>query len=252
MILYFTGTGNSEYVARALADRLDDDVLSLNAVLRGDLIPHFTSRKPYVVVTPIHAWRIPQVVSDLLPRLPFLGSDRIYFVATMAGDAGGAARGCRELAEKCGMHYMGFATVRMPDNCVYLDRMPSKAEARKIISRSTPDIALLAQLIASSREFPHHRETPATLLKSGNAMHAFYSRAIVSDRNYVVSSSCVGCSTCEGVCPIRNIHMVDGRPTFGGNCCACYACIQHCPREAIEIKGRSEGHGRYVCPTYQH
>lgn len=34
MILVFSGTGNSKYVADALADRIDDEVVSLNDIIK--------------------------------------------------------------------------------------------------------------------------------------------------------------------------------------------------------------------------
>ena len=50
MLLYFTGSGNSRYVADALAQRLSDEAVSLNSVLKTGSPKNFTSRKPYVVV----------------------------------------------------------------------------------------------------------------------------------------------------------------------------------------------------------
>ena len=35
MILYFTGTGNSKFVADYLAEKLEDDVLSINKILKN-------------------------------------------------------------------------------------------------------------------------------------------------------------------------------------------------------------------------
>ena len=34
MVLYFTGTGNSRYAASLLADALDDELISLNDIMR--------------------------------------------------------------------------------------------------------------------------------------------------------------------------------------------------------------------------
>ena len=34
MVIYFTGTGNSEYIARAVADRLGDEVVCANKLIK--------------------------------------------------------------------------------------------------------------------------------------------------------------------------------------------------------------------------
>lgn len=52
MILYFTGSGNSKFVANLIAHVVGDQMLSLNeAIKSGKLLPA-TSDKPYVIVTP--------------------------------------------------------------------------------------------------------------------------------------------------------------------------------------------------------
>ena len=82
MVLYFTGTGNSKFVAVALAEALQDSVLSLNSVMqRGESLSVY-SEKPYVIVAPIHAWRYPQAVEQMLQEGDFQGCKDVYCVAT--------------------------------------------------------------------------------------------------------------------------------------------------------------------------
>ena len=55
MILYFTGTGNSRYIAKRIAEALGDELLSMNDRIKaGDTSP-VTSDKRLVIVTPTYA-----------------------------------------------------------------------------------------------------------------------------------------------------------------------------------------------------
>ena len=64
MILYFSGTGNSGYAARRIADGLGKPLLCLNDRIRaGDTAPVETGER-LVIVTPTYAWRIPRIVGD--------------------------------------------------------------------------------------------------------------------------------------------------------------------------------------------
>ena len=65
MVLYFTGTGNSRYLARRIAEGLEMPLYDLNACIKaGDTAPVQTGRD-VVLVTPTYAWRIPRVVSGV-------------------------------------------------------------------------------------------------------------------------------------------------------------------------------------------
>ena len=79
MILYFTGTGNSKYVANALGHRLNDEVVSLNTIIKYKRTARFRSDKAFVIVAPIYAWRLPRVVEDLLKETEFIGNKNVYF-----------------------------------------------------------------------------------------------------------------------------------------------------------------------------
>ena len=68
MVLYFTGTGNSRYLARRIAEGLGMPLYDLNACIKaGDTAPVQTGRD-VVLVTPTYAWRIPRVVSEWLDK----------------------------------------------------------------------------------------------------------------------------------------------------------------------------------------
>ena len=50
MILYFSGTGNSQWAARRLAEALDDEVVSINCIMKEGTSAPLRSRKPFVFV----------------------------------------------------------------------------------------------------------------------------------------------------------------------------------------------------------
>lgn len=49
--------------------------------------------------------------------------------------------------------------------------------------------------------------------------------------------TCVGCSACEGTCPVSAISMTDeGKCNIGEACIDCGACEGVCPVSAISAK----------------
>lgn len=47
---------------------------------------------------------------------------------------------------------------------------------------------------------------------------------------------CVGCGTCEGVCPVEAIVLEDGKAKVDeSKCVECGSCVSACPVEAISL-----------------
>ena len=65
MILYFSGTGNSEYAAQQIAAKTGDECLNLFTKISSQDTRELTSQKPWVIVAPTYAWRIPRIVEEL-------------------------------------------------------------------------------------------------------------------------------------------------------------------------------------------
>ena len=62
-------------------------------------------------------------------------------------------------------------------------------------------------------------------------------KGIVSlERHFSIFDDCVSCGICEKVCQGKNIVMKDGKPSFQNKCQQCMACIQTCPKKAINYK----------------
>ena len=51
MILYFSGTGNSKYVAKRIADALDDEILNLNDRIKASDTSSVETDERLIIVT---------------------------------------------------------------------------------------------------------------------------------------------------------------------------------------------------------
>ena len=140
MILYFSGTGNSGYAARRIADGLGEPLLCLNDRIKaGDTAPVETGER-LVIVTPTYAWRIPRIVEDWLLHTELTGAKRAWFVMTCGSEIGDADRYNRRLCQAKGLACMGTAQIVMPENYIAMFNAPQVEEARQIVARAEPDI----------------------------------------------------------------------------------------------------------------
>lgn len=247
MIVYFTGTGNSRYCARLLADRLGDECVDSFHFIRDGIAADLISGKPWVFVAPTYGWRLPRVFSNFIRAGSFRGSGDAYFVMTCGSGIGSASSGNAALCREKGLLCRGTLEVVMPENYIALFHAPREAEARKIIAAARPTLEGGIDCIREGRDLPIHRAGMADKLRSGIVNEMFY-RFCVKAGPFTVSDACVGCGKCERACPLGNIRLKDGRPAWGGRCTHCMACICGCSAGAIEYGRASRGKPRYQCP----
>ncbi|MEQ3363255.1 EFR1 family ferrodoxin [Raoultibacter massiliensis] len=244
MIFYFSGTGNSQLVALQMAERLGDTAVSLNRLIKQGETGSFGSERALAFVAPTYSWRIPRVMERWIEGAEFSGCKDAYFVLTCEGSAGNAAKYARRLCKRVGISFRGLAEVAMPGNYLALGPTPNADECRAIVEEARPRIDRLADLVGEGKPFP---EKPVTLkgrLESGPVNPLFY-RFYVHDAGFASSEACTSCGKCAARCPLGNVELVGGRPSWKGNCTHCMACIAGCPVEAIEYKTVSNGRHRH-------
>lgn len=135
MILYFSGTGNSEYAAKRIGRELRDEVLNLFERIRNHDYSEIHSDSPWVVVVPTYAWRIPRIVQEWLENATLTGNRDIYFVMTCGGSIGNAGRYLEKLCAARKLHYLGCVQIKMPEN--YIAMFPHRHRRRHWISSSS-------------------------------------------------------------------------------------------------------------------
>lgn len=244
MILYFSGTGNSRYVAKRLGEALQDEVVSMNGCLRSGERGAFQSETPYVIVTPTYAWRMPRVVRAFLEQAALTGSRDTYFVLTCGGAVGNAAADAAQLCAEKGLRFCGLQPVVMPDNYLVMFPVPAPDEAARIVRAAAPAIRQAADCIRAREPFPARRAGLGGRLLSALVNPLFYLQP-QRDRAFTVSDACIGCGRCAALCPLGNIRLEQGRPVYGGNCTHCMACISACPVRAIEYGRATRGRQRH-------
>ena len=247
MILYFSGTGNSEYAARRIAQALGDEAVSLfERIKTGDVSP-LLSQRPWVLAVPTYAWRIPRIVEEWLERARLEGSREIWFVLTCGDSIGNAAAYAQALCDRKGLRYRGCMGITMPENYIALFQTPDREQALQIIRRAEGGIDRAAEFIRRGEPFPKARATAAGRLCSGPVNRLFYPMFVHAGKFYV-TDACISCGQCARVCPLTNVRLEGGRPVWGDRCTHCMACICRCPAQAIEYGRHSRGLPRYVCP----
>ena len=244
MILYFSGTGNSNYVAKRIADALGDEIVNLNARIKASDSSSIETGERVIIVTPTYAWRIPRVVRDWLLKTELRGAKQAWFVMTCGSEIGNAGRYNCELCAEKAISCMGTVQIVMPENYIAMFSAPQADEAREIVAQAEPSIDRAIAAIQAGECFAPTRNNLYDRFMSGPVNPIFYKFFVKADA-FTVSDACIGCGQCAKRCPMNNVTLKDGKPVWGRNCTHCMACICYCPVSAIEYGKKSVGQPRY-------
>ena len=250
MVVYFSGTGNSRWCAKVLAEQLGDELRDSAGFIRHGIAAEFLTGRPWVFVCPTYAWRIPRVFEQFIRSGYFQGSREAYFLMTCGSDIGGAEEHLRSLCREVGLEFRGVLPVVMPENYIAMFDTPDAGESERLICGAEKTLAEAVRLIRAGETFPAVKAGMKDRRKSGVVNDGFY-RLYVKAAPFRVTDACVGCGKCEELCPLGNIRLEDGRPVWGEHCTHCMACISYCPAEAIEYGKRSVGKRRYRCEDHR-
>ncbi len=245
-IYHFTGTGNSLWAARALADKLGDCTLTpmVRALREGDLRPE---QERVGLVFPVYMYRMPYLVADFLQQLELRGP--LFVVVTCGGDPGDFFVRARRILQDKGLELSVGQAVRMPSNYIPFGGAPDDGKLAEIFAAADERLDEVARIIASGQErvqLEHSRFR--ALVHPGLLYRLGYKFAPVTDKNFRLDETCNGCGLCARICPVENIELNEERPSWKNQCQQCMACLQFCPVESIQVKEKTRGERRYRHP----
>lgn len=247
MIIYFSGTGNSKYVADRFSKSLNEKSLSLNTFIKENKIIDIDEKEELlIIVVPTYAWRIPNLVRDYILKLKKQDIP-CYFIMTCGNEIGNSKKYNELLAKEMNYKYMGTAKVVMPENYIALFEVPDNEESIKIINESENKIDSLIEKVKSRKTLNEDKVNPLDKFKS-SVVHSLFYKFIVKDKKFIANDSCISCGKCVKVCPLNNVAMLDNKISWHGNCTHCMACICYCPVQAIEYGKGTKDKSRYICP----
>lgn len=245
MILYFSATGNSEYLAKKLSQLIDDEALDLFSYIKNKEQGKFFSKKPYVLVTPTYSWRVPRFLSEYLQESEFSGSDEVYLLMDYGDSCGNAEKYIKKDLYAMNLKFKGLYGIQMPENYLMLFDLASDEKNKNIISAADGELKKFAEFIKNKEELPSLKSNFIGRIESSLVNKLFF-KFIVKDKKFYHTDACIKCGLCAKVCVLNNITYTDGYPKWNGNCTHCAACIAKCPVNAIEYGKKTIGKKRYL------
>jgi len=248
-IFYFSGTGNSLLLARDIIRKTTGTLIPIKSTQQLQIVQ--SDAQMIGLVFPAYYMRIPRIVERFIDRLVFQESTYIFAVVTVAGIAGKVFdRLAAALQRRGGTLASGFL-VRMPPNYIHdADAFPPFMQKRLFKKWERKLDAIYGEITSGKRGKMETVHPIGTFLFSRYVEKQYQSGALRPDidQHFWVDENCSHCGICQRICPVSNIRMDDGTPSWNGACEKCLASIQWCPEQAIQFGKVTANRKRYHHP----
>ena len=254
MVYYFSGTGNSGFVAQTLANLLGSDIT---------FIPDFDATnnempvERMILVFPVYSWGIPPLIEKFILSVPeshweFM-KERQYpvdCVLTCGDEVGMAPEMIKIIFDRTGMILNSVFSVIMPNNYVLLpgfDVDSKNIEDKKLNECKGRIIEIAQSLIRQDKRIDVIRGSFPWL--KTKLIYPLFKKWGIFPSKWKYTPSCIGCGKCAAICPLLNVEMTDSHPKWGKRCCSCLACYHVCPCHAVAYGKETKHKGQYMFPV---
>jgi Pyruvate/2-oxoacid:ferredoxin oxidoreductase delta subunit/flavodoxin len=253
MIFYFSGTGNSRWVATQLADYFLDTLYSIGdyECFETPLVPEFEVKPGEKIgfVFPIHSWGMPPVVTRFIAdiQLKGYGNQLVYCIMTCGDECGHTDKMFVEAINSKGLETRHIYSLIMPNSYICLPGFDVDASELQVKKMEQTKIELPKLMSAIENDQPisfYHRGKRFLKIKSG-LIYNLFAKYSLTDKPYTCDDKCISCRKCVKACPVSNVELVDGKPMWKGHCTQCLACIHVCPTKSIDYGKITRNKGRY-------
>lgn len=224
LVFYFTATGNSLYVARALSV---EPISIPQALKNGDL--DFEADE-IGIVFPDYAASAPLMVREFIEKAS-LKAQYIFSIITFGNYAANVADWWNDFCKQKNVTNNYINTLLMVDNYLPVFDM---SEQMKIDKKIPENLSAIKADIDNRRQFISHVDIDEQMQGLINHLQVEHFPMEAERLLSLNASACVGCGICSTVCPHGNFKITD-KASFSGSCEYCLACVHSCPQKALTL-----------------
>lgn len=254
MVFYFSGTGNTRWVAETLAEALNQSIYSIADIMkRGETRYSFEpdADEPVLFVFPVHSWGPAELMNRFVKNMNLKGVSRAWAVVTCGDECGMTDQLFAEQLRKKHITLAGCFSVTMPNNYILMRGFGVDSEEvihQKLLA--APD--RVAEIVKAIQE----EKASSSLYLAGSmkwikskVVYPLFRSFAIGSSSFFQTDKCNGCGKCARLCPTGNITMIHKQPEWGKDCIQCTACIHRCSQHAIEYGRVTQKMGRYYHPS---
>ena len=233
IMLYFSATGNSKYVAEifckksgAVCHSIEEDI---------DFARLLDSNEVIAFCYPIFGSRVPKLMREFVAKyMGILKNKKIIIFCTQYKFSGDGARALTYLFDSA--HVIYAEHFLMPNNICNFSLLP--LESDKKLAKYPDKIERKMQKVCDNIKNGIIKRRGFNFISRvlGLLQGAFFPSIEERGKDKVrIDKDCNNCGLCVKICPMNNFKIEDEMIKTNNNCMMCYRCINKCPQKAITV-----------------
>ncbi|MCQ2525061.1 MAG: EFR1 family ferrodoxin [Lachnospiraceae bacterium] len=243
MIFYFTGTGNSLYVAKRILGNDEKLINIADAINNNEFEYSIGNGESVGFIFPVYFYTVPEIVRNFIAKTTIVGAEYIYAVITCGVGISQSGAVLNKLLKEKGLNLSYVEPLLMPDNSMLFYQIPSLEENCRVLDNAEKIIMNIKSDINK-----HEKRYVGNNTFASDFIGISY-KLCLNTKKFYADEKCVGCGLCERICPQKVIELNGGKPHWTKKKCSkCSACINRCPKSAIQFGRMTKNRNRYANP----
>ena len=249
MIIYFSATGNSQFVAEQIAATTNDKVVSVRQALANkEKIFDLADGENLGLIVPTYFGGFPSIVKDFFAEIKInvVGKNHYnFFVATCGGGFGNIQVDAEKTFQNFGLNLDASFAIFMVDNWTPYFDLTDKNYVEGAEKKVEPALKEITEKILRHEKVQLEKSISDAEFLERQKMY----ENLRQTKNFTVDAKCVGCGKCARQCPLQAIEIQNKKPVWIKKICTlCLGCLHTCPKNAINFNHQTEGRGQYHNP----
>ena len=235
LMLYFSATGNSKYVAELFSKKMNAVCHSIEE--NTDFTELIKSNETIGFCYPIFGSRVPKLMREfIMKHIDSLINKKLIIFCTQMYFSGDGARALTDILPRGHVEVIYAEHFLMPNNVcnVFITPIPGEKTINKYLSNAERKMQIVCENI--KRGVIKKRGFNPCSRALGLIQGAFFPGIERRARGKVrIDNDCNKCGFCVYVCPMGNFEVEGENIAIKNNCMMCYRCINKCPQKAIRV-----------------
>jgi len=247
LTLYFSGTGNTKYIADLFSQKMNAKCVSVENDI--DFVTTINGHETIAFCYPIYNSRVPRIMRTFVHNhMENLIGKKVIILITQQAFSGDGARVFTDLFEEGAIEVIYAEHFNMQQNMGNIPIFwtlfkPTEHSKQKYIEKANKKMNVVCNNIKKGivkkrgfskvSKFLGYFQGKPWQKNPKDIKPVRLEKKLMNDVR--IHQDCTACNLCIKICPMKNLTNHEGQIQHLNNCTVCYRCVNKCPKKAITV-----------------